>query len=83
MRGPKALKVRPGSGERTYRLSGYVTRHCSVKPERLTLVTVESRARPGSAREGFDFTPAKASLFRAALVRQHTLIAQVDHVLPR
>lgn len=82
MRLQEALKVRAGTPERALRVGDQVTRYRSVEPERLALVTVQSRAGPHPAREGLDLAPAKASLCRASLVRQPPLIAEVDDMLP-
>jgi hypothetical protein len=83
MGAPEVGKVGPGALERPNRISREVTGHGAVEPERLTLVTVESRPRRASTREGFDLASPKAALRRAPRTGQHTLITQVNDMLAR
>jgi hypothetical protein len=79
----KATEVRPSAFERTDRVGSKVTRNRSVEPQRLELVSIQQRVRPGTAREGFDLPTAEASLFWTSLEGQQPLIAQVDDMLAR
>ena len=81
MGAPEAGKVGPGALERLYGVSREVTGHRAVEPERLTLVTIESRPGRDSTREGFDLAAPKASLPGASLIREHALVAEVNDVL--
>lgn len=50
----EALEVPPGMLQGTDGISNYTSGDCSVKPQRLTLVPIETWARPPTARERLD-----------------------------
>jgi hypothetical protein len=78
---PEAFEIGPGALERTDRVGREVAGHRPVEPERLPLVSVESRLRADPTCEGFDLASPHASLLRAALAGEHTRVTQVNDML--